>query len=93
MSRKAVSVLLDELCANSGKSMNIGSMNVKIPAMSEELRGSCERILERITSGNIRNSAIASIIDESMQNYLMGNATFEEACKMFQNRMNLYLYE
>jgi len=93
VSRKAVSALLDELCANSGKSMNIGSMNVKIPAMSEELRGSCEKILERITSGNIRNSAIAAIIDESMQNYLMGKATFEEACKMFQNRMNLYLYE
>lgn len=93
VSRKAVSALLDELCANSGKNMNIGSMNVKIPAMSEELRGSCENILGRITSGNIRNSAIASIIDESMQNYLMGKATFEEACKVFQNRMNLYLYE
>ena len=93
VSRKAVSALLDELCANPGKKINIGSMYVQIPAMSKELRKSCEGILTRITSGNIRNSAIASIFDESMQNYLMEKATFEECYKTFQNRINLYLYE
>jgi len=93
VSRKAVAALLDELCANPGKNINIGSMYVQIPVMSEELRNSCEGILSRITSGNIQNSAIASIFDESMQGYLLGQSTFEECYKTFQNRMNLYLYE
>lgn len=93
VSRTAVSALLDELCANPGKNINIGSMYVQIPAMSEELRNSCEGILSRISSGNIRNSAIASIFDESMQGYLLGQSTFEECYKTFHNRINLYLYE
>lgn len=93
VSRKAVSALLDDLCANSGKNINIGSMTVKVPVMSESLRKSCEGILTRITSGNIQNSAIASIFAESMQSYIMGQATFEECYKTFQNRINLYLYE
>ena len=93
VSRKAVSALLDDLCTKAGKNINIGSMTVKIPVMSESLRKSCEGILARIASGNIRNSAIASIFDESMQYYLLGQATFEECYKTFQNRINLYLYE
>lgn len=93
VSRKAVSALLDNLCANPGKNINLGSVNAEHPAMSEKLRASCERILGQVTSGNIRNSTIASIFDESMQNYIMGKATFEECYKIFLNRINLYLYE
>lgn len=91
--RKAVSELLDDLCTKAGKNINIGSMSVQIPIMSESLRTSCEGILSKITSGNIQNSAIASIFNESIQSYLMGQSTFEECYKTFQNRMNLYLYE
>ncbi len=93
VSRKAVSALLDYLCSNPGKNIPIGSKYVKISLMSQSLRASCEGILGKIRSGNIQNSAIASIFDESMESYLMGQAAFEECYKTFQNRINLYLYE
>lgn len=93
VSKSAVTAVLDELCAQAGKRVNIGSMFVNIPVMSDELRASCEELLGRIDSGNIRNCAVSDIFAESMQGYITGESTFEECYETFKNRMNLYLYE
>ena len=93
VSRKATEALLDELCRNKGKDINIGAMNVTISPMTEMLRLSCEDMLEQVGSGSIRNGVIEEIFAETMKGYITGEAAFDGCWMDFQNRAELYLYE
>jgi hypothetical protein len=93
VSRKVAKTMLNDLYTNPGKKVNIGSMYVQVPTMSNDLRTMCEETLERIASGNIRNGVIDSIFTETMGDYITGKAEFDTCYEKFLNQVNLYLYE
>ena len=86
VSRKVAKTMLDDLYTNPGKKVNIGSMYVQVPTMSNDLRTMCEETLERIASGNIRNGVIDSIFTETMGDYITGKAEFDTCYEKFLNQ-------
>jgi len=93
ISKEALSGLLDTMEDVPGKKISIGSASVTIPRLSEEVRADCEMILERISSGSIRNRSIEAIITESMEPYILGEADFDSCYTKFKNQVEIYLYE
>ena len=93
ISRAQVSAHLDDLSWNRGKTFQLPTCSVSVPAMSAELRQLCEQTFDRITSGSIRSDVIDDIFTETMEPYIVGEAEFEECYTKFKNQMNLYLYE
>lgn len=94
VSRQWTDYLLDKVSRWDGNTMSIGaSKSITVEKMSEELRNSCEAVLERITSASIRNGAVSAVLAETMEAYITGEASFEACYTKFENQLGIYLYE
>jgi len=93
INRASVDAQITLFCENPGKRVNIGSMFVDIPKMSGDLREVCESLLNKVASGSIRNSAIDGIFTEAMEDFICGNASYEDCYTKFKNKIGLYVNE
>ena len=94
VSRQWTNDLLDKVSRWDGRKTSIGaSKSIKVEKMSQELRSSCEAVMERITSASIRNGAVSAVLTETMDAYITGEASFEECYAKFENQLGIYLYE
>ncbi len=93
VSKASVADVLDDLQSMPGGKVSIGSKQVAVAALSDETRAQCEAILNSISAGSIRNYAVESILTETMEPYLKGEADFESCYTKLKNQLSIYLYE
>lgn len=93
ISKAGTALLLDDLSKYGGKTFSVGASKITVQQMTPELRAECEAILDKIAAGSIRNHALESIITETMEPYILGEADFDSCYTKFKNQMEIYLYE
>lgn len=93
VSKQGVTGLLNNLSANTGKTITVHSFTVKVGRMTAEQETYCKSLLDRITSGSIPNAGIEAIFTEAMGSYITGEADFDSCYQKFENQLGIYLYE
>lgn len=89
--KASVASLLDDLSHSEGETINTGEHKVTVNKMSDDIRTDCENLLNRIAAGSIKNSAVKTIFDSTMNDYLYGKASYSDSYSALCNQLDQYL--